>query len=272
MKLTSTAAALVASVVGAPLALAEPGGADHDFVTLDRLNGQSQAGIALSKVFAEDLGIYRFDLYGQYVTPTGLGGAVSMPFTYVTFNGESESGIGNLALAGFYVQRGRQADIVFSGGVFLPTASDDDAILNVVSAGGARLTDYASGGDATWLRLAVSPAVHSGEIFARADLGADIPLGADFDLDALARINVAVGLEVAQGQGEITLELNNLIAIGTDDDDSSLQAFGFAGRYTAGTIHPFAAMIIPYLESADGLDFTLTLGVAGDFGGASASP
>jgi hypothetical protein len=271
MKLTRVAAvaAVLTSVAGAPLARAEPvaqSGADHDFATLDRVNGQSQAGLALSKLITdrEQLGainVYHLSLHGQYVSPIGIGGAISIPLTYHTLVDESETGIGNLGLTGFFVQRTAKTDIVYSGGVMLPVGDADDAYLNLFGVAGSRLTDYITGSDVTWLRLAVAPTADSGRWFARADAGVDVPLGGDVDVAALARLNAAVGVEVGEGRAEVTAELNNLIAIGVDSGDSLYQAFAVQWRFIPKRIQPYLALVIPYLESDDGLSFTFTFGV-----------
>lgn len=102
-----------------------------DMATLDRGDGISKIGLDLAYTALDThySGALRFELYGQYVTRSGLGLYGALPFAHSFGDApepfpQPDTVLGNLDLGLLYVvESSRTLSWVFRGGVALPTAS-----------------------------------------------------------------------------------------------------------------------------------------------------
>ena len=263
-------AVLTSSTAHADTATPPPGVDVPSFATMDRVDRRSHADVSLATSFfdGEDPDFNtRLDLHAQYVTPQGTGGYASLPMSYISDGDDSEGAVGNFELGGIHVINQGPTDIVLRGGLMLATASDDfeSYIVNFATVGG-RITDYvAVFPDTTWLRLGGSAIHRAGNLFARADLGLDVALdkpdGAS--IDPLVRVNVGAG--VAQGDLAFMAEFATIGTTGDveEDEDRFIHTFAVSLRARAGTVSPFAAIVVPMNMDGGFIDvsFVATAGV-----------
>lgn len=264
----------VAGVVHAQPAPAEETVAETPgFVTMDRADAHSfiDAGAGITFFDGDDPDFNaRLDLYGQYVTPQGAGGYVSLPISFLMDDDSdiSETALGNVELGGLYVLRqSPKLDVALRGGLMLATADDDDMgqVTNLITAFG-RLTDLASAfSDVTWLRLAASPLYRSGNVFLRADAGLDVavdkPEGSD--VDPLARINLGAGFTNGSIAGMAELVMLGTTGDVDEDEDRFIEtlALSFRGGLGGG-VQGYCALVLPLdNDITDGIDYILTLGM-----------
>lgn len=251
-----------------------------DMATLDRGDGITRLGLDFGAAFIDDdiVGIdaaLRFDLFGQFVSYSGLGVYGSMPFSVLVAEGDNETAIGNLELGGLYVIDSPTVSFVFRAGVALPTAADEEAdeVLANVLATWARLTDAAQAlPDATFVRLAFSPLYHDGGVFLRADLGVDlevtenedsIGVGLGGDPENLFRLNVGGGVDL--GTVAVMAELVNLASSSSFDDgdeEDFVHTFAVSARFMGESLQPYFTVGLPVDEfSRDLVDFFLGAGL-----------
>ncbi len=241
------------------------------FGTMDRFDEQSKFATSLSYIsfddgFFEDLTVLRFDFFGQYMTPDGLGGYAMMPFNRISFMDNSESGVGNLEIGGLYVVQGA-TPIVLRGGIALDTADSQTGGIGLFS----RITDFPSDfPDTTWLRLSASPLWRTGTTFFRVDAGLDVPIDdGDSDIDPLVRLNVGGGIET----GDIAI-MGELVTVGTTDTGEDgedgpdlgerfIHTLAATGRYMGGgNLQPHFTLSIPLDDDTnDVIDFVVIIGL-----------
>ena len=132
--------------------------ADPAFMTLDRYDGTTKAGTSLTwlNVDAAGEGGARFETYGQYLLPNGLGGYAAGSYTRYTFDdAETTWTAGNSEVGGLWANPNIPFRTVLRAGVVLATAGDgiDDDFANV-RATYPRHTDISHvTGAVTWSRV-----------------------------------------------------------------------------------------------------------------------
>ncbi len=240
-----------------------------DMATLDRGDGISKIGIDLGLTFLEFPPYeeaLRVEVYGQYVSRSGLGFYGALPFAR-SFGAASEmedpeppdllpnnaTGVGNLELGGLYVATmSPRFSWVFRGGLALPIGtSGRDSAATLFTATFPRLTDLALASDAWYLRLGVSPLLYFDKVFIRADVGFD--LGFDDDDVAgdeidLFRINVGAGVDL--GVVALSLELVNLATLDDfGDDETFVHSLALTARFMGESLQPFLTIGAPLDES-----------------------
>jgi hypothetical protein len=223
------------------------------FATLDRADGTSGGALDWTYMFVKNNNggtAFGVDAYGDYVDKaTGLGGYVLLPIFYANGNNMTNGGIGDIELGALYVARlNPNAGIALRAGVALPSgATGENGLVNALESF-ARPTDFYLGiPKGTSMRLAASPLIRSGILFARLDVGVDV----NFDQDGggsvptILRVNFGVGALLVP-QLAVTLESSNMFV--TKQPAGAQTNFDVAAlsvRYAAGTIHPYAAVSIP---------------------------
>jgi hypothetical protein len=228
--------ALVGSTA-APAA-AQPGG---QFMTLDRGDHKSRAGVFLALLHAEDTGLdegaIRLELHGQLIGARGVGGYASVPIHHLLVpETEDETVLGGVEVGGLLTDRlaGGQ-EMVLRAGLVLPTAeggSSPEVFANVTG-GFNRLTDYTQSlPETSSLRLSGSLLGSAPGLFYRLDGGLDFPLAtlvedADLQHDPLVRLNGALG--VGLGPADLAFEVVNVIVTAGDDLSLSERALTNAG-------------------------------------------
>ncbi|HLU67372.1 MAG TPA: hypothetical protein VKZ63_13900 [Kofleriaceae bacterium] len=259
-----TAAAQPNASLGAPV-----------FMTMDRGDGESRVGGQLGWTFFDDDGGdvtgLRFDVYGQYVAPSGLGGYGVLPISMLFFDtvagDESETAIGNVELGALYVIGGETADFVLRGGITLPTADDEleGQIANVFAVF-PRLTDLAHAvPEGMALRLSASPILRSGQLILRADAGMDVFLAAEGpdEPDPFLRLNVGGGIDT--GTVAVLAELVNIGNLEElDGEDDFAHTAAISARFRAGSVEPGIAIGFPLDDALeDAIDFFIAAGIHG---------
>ena len=214
--------------------------------------------------------IMRLDLYGQYLAQVGahrLGGYARVPVARAFGTaGDQEIALGSPEVGGAFALAASPAtDLVFHGGLVLPTADDEDAFDIFLSSYG-RLTDaFASLPDATWLRLGGSVLHDAAPYFLRADLGVDVPFSDDMDegslteFDALLRVNAAAGVDL--GAAVLLGELATVRVVGSESDDEFLHTLALTVRARGQTFSPSLGLVVPIGEMQTLLDFAIVAGV-----------
>jgi hypothetical protein len=269
-------------VLMAPAAVfAEPASSppSSDFVVMDRMDGTSKAGLDVSYLFPNNTGnnsitALRFDAHGEYVLPTGIGGYVQLPITYVHASSTgnpstSSTGIGDLELGILYATKASSSGLsgVFHAGLTVPTGSTglDSAVANLVGAF-MRLTDfYQSIPQGTSIRLAASPLLRSGQVFARADIGIDANFDADNNTaDTFGRFNLGVGVDLGgvSLMGEL-INLRDMTFKGSGGTGASwINAGAVSVRFNAGGARPYGALTFPLDDDSHELmNAVLTVGI-----------
>jgi hypothetical protein len=143
--------------------------------------------------------LLRSRFLGQAVAQNGLGAYAGISASTLVFdNGFADSSeLGNLELGGLY-QRALSSDLDLGMriGLVLPTANDSFAPAHVVSTLIARPADLVTAASGiTWLRLGISPTYHRGPLFARVDLGIDVPIIDGEGADPVEHLNLGVGVK-----------------------------------------------------------------------------
>lgn len=254
-----------------------------DMATLDRGDGITRLGLDFGAVFVDDdiddvIGIdaaLRFDLFGQFVSYSGLGVYGSLPISVLIAEGENETGLANLELGGLYVIDSPTISYVFRAGVTLPTSSDDDGLeiaANLLSTW-SRLSDVAQSlPSTTYVRLGFSPLYHDHGLFLRADLGVDLEVRQDDDTigvglgddpENLFRVNVGGGVDL--GTVAVMAELVNLASSSSfddGDDEDFIHTFAVSARFMGESLQPYLTFGLPVDEfSRDVVDFFLGAGL-----------
>lgn len=229
--------ALVGSAAAAPAAAQPAGG----FMTLDRGDRRSRAGVFLALLHAEDTGLdegaLRLELHGQVIGARGLGGYASLPIHHLLVPEiEDETALGGIEVGGLLTDRlpGGQ-EMVLRAGLVLPTAEGGSSpeILANLSGGFNRLTDYTQSlPETSSLRLSGSLLGAGPGLFYRLDGGLDFPLATlveDVDLqhDPIVRLNGALG--VGLGPATLAFEVANLVVTSGENLSFSDRAFTNAG-------------------------------------------
>jgi hypothetical protein len=265
MKLASITI-LVTTLSAAGLAAAQPAASPSQTVLPNILStqtgGQVDARLDYTSIddpFFEDLTFLSFVLRGQYLTPQGLGGYVSLPLGYISGNGDSETSIGGL----FVVNNSPDLDFYVRGGVALNTADDDGVLLVPLATIVPRLTDaLATGFDSSWIRAAGGLRRTSGAIAIGGHLGIDIATDSDED-DSFLTLAGSVGL--VQPTFGLSAGLALLQEIDNDDgDDDSTVGFNLVADFAVGpSARIYGALGLNLEDEFDG--FSLGAGIRAGF-------
>ena len=252
---------------------------------LERADGVSRAGVDLGYSFVDtppevDLTAVRVDLHGQWLHPDlGLGGYAILPLSYGRVDPEvgatnAEWVLGDVELGA--VARRRLTPVLEAAGhlgVSLPTAPEGTFTATEISGFANEFAIWARPNDlalayqeASFLRAGVSPILRSGQLFARGDLGVDVPLhsGVDEDLVTIGHLGGAVGALVAGSA--FMVEVMNLIAVEDpegDDEDRVVTFLGLSAAFTvADRWQPTASLVLPLDDEInDAIDMALVVGV-----------
>lgn len=186
----------------------------------------------------------RFDVAGQVVRGR-VAGYGRVGFAAV----EGLSGLTNVELGGMYRTRTTTTDTTLRAGLVVPTMPDDeDGLAPFSSTLIARPSDLALvAGDATSVRLAAAPAYRSGALVLRADVGLDVFVDTDRDIDPLYHVDVAVGYE--QGRGGVVAELQTLGSTG--DGDTTFHVAAVTAQLRDGKVSPHVTVSMPFSSEDD---------------------
>lgn len=260
---------IMALVVLVPaVAAADP---DH-FVTMDRQDDSSRAGLEVSKLFYPDNGIangisgLRFDLHGQYMTPNAIGVYMTAPIGHVSGNNESYTSLGDLEVGGIFIPQLSSSNmkLVLHAGITLPTQSKDtNNLLASAFTMPARLTDYyLLVPEGFSLRAGISPIIKSGQVFFRADLGFDANLSAASGSDAKNVIKANAGMGVDLQVASVMVESVNLYVSG--NNGGWVNEGAVSARFDGGSVYPYAALVFALDDESQSLmDEALTVGLEG---------
>ena len=275
-------AAVTLAVLLAPaLAVAEPG-ADRVFdpLTMDRHTPTSTVAIDFGyeqwdePPTVNDIKVFGLTIGGHYVSPSGFGGYLAVPLSYVSIDSllfdDSELSIGNIE-AGFQYAKWFRGDtaLVFHAGLALPTADDDGAGSFQAYASVPRYGDLVQRWpDSTWLRVGLSPMGRQGKLFWRADLGIDLAIDDDNnagDIAPVFRVNLGGGVDLGGAQllGELVTDV-----IDSNGGDDSASTLTLGARFASGNLRPGVGLLFPLgFENQNGqqneyLDFALILSLA----------
>ncbi len=257
------------------LMLASGTAAAGPFVNIDRQDDTSRAGGELTYLVVDDDGILndditllRFDAHGQYIDPaSGAGGYLTVPIGYGSGNGESETALGDIEVGGIYnIKTATDVSIVLHGGLLLPTASDenDSAAIGALSSYLRAHDFYQFIPKGTTLRLAASPMIKSGKVFARLDVGVDLNIDSADDDNADPGIHFNAGVGFWAGETvALTGELSTMtISDDNEGDDDSIANLAFGARFFAGSVAPYLGLIFPLDDDvSDFIDFGITVGL-----------
>jgi hypothetical protein len=224
-----------------------------DMATLDRGDGITKLGFDLGFSSLEDPpydAALRFEMWGQYVTNSGIGIYGALPISR-SIGGEgpplpdreNRTSLGNADLGLLYVITGDSLSWVFRGGVLLPTSTSgaDEAATRYL-ASGPRLTDLAMASSDWHLRLSVSPLIHIDKLFLRADIGFDLDVGDEED--HFLRLNIGGGIDL--GAVALSLELVNSASFGDrGGEEDFFHALAFTVRFMGEQLQPFISIGAP---------------------------
>lgn len=276
---TTSALGLTLALLWAGPAAAQPmvGWTDAPtFMTMDRQDGRSLAGAQLGWTFFDDDDVdvttLRLDLYGQFVSMSGLGGYGIVPLSFLFVDGaEDQTAIGNVEGGVLYVIPSGNVDFVLKGGITLPTADDDfDGFAANILAMFPRLTDVAHVSPETmWLRLGASPIFRSGQLVFRVDGGIDVAVSSDGEdePDPLLRLNVGGGVDTGTFAilGEL-VNVGNLEDTAAEEDEEWLHTLAVSARFRSGAVEPGIAIGFPLDDEInDFVNFFISAGLQGAF-------
>jgi hypothetical protein len=278
MAASAALAAALAIVAGAH-GLAAAGRRDSIFepLTMDHHTPVSTLDIDFAYVAYDeppntDYTVMGITIGGQYVTPQGFGGYLSIPLSYLSYDAttgpleisDNELAIGNVEVGGLYSKFfDRNAAIVLHGDIALPTASDDDLGIAQVLASSPRYGDLVHRiTNSTWLRLGASPMGRAaGKLFWRADLGIDLALDEDNTptLSPVFRVSVGGGIDLTTVH--LLAELVTVV-VDNDSDDESASTFALGARFISGKLRPGIALILPIGFDNTDINFALSVSLA----------
>ncbi len=285
-RLAATLALATVTLAGARgTALAHGPDAIFDPLTMDHHTPVSTLDVDFAYVAYDepdnlDFTIFGISLAGQYVTPQGIGGYLSIPMSYVSVEGtvnippfppitssDSELMLGNLELGGLYSKYlTAHSAIVLHAGIALPTAADNDDGDNPVAAFQGLASSPRYGNlvhrvtNSGWFRLGVSPMGRAGKLFWRADVGIDLAFDEDdSDLSPIFRVNLGGGLDLRT----VHLQVEYVSNITDDDNDDVTGTLAFGARFLSGNLRPGVAVLLPVdFDGAFEPDFAIAASLA----------
>ncbi len=234
------------------------------FLTLDRQDTATRVGLQAGLHLYDEDDFYgrRLEFYGQYAGESAGFYARLATATLVPDDGPSLEGTGNIELGAFGLKRADGIDLVFRGGVSLPTGDDGEGLFAHALTAFERMTDYitTTAPNALGLRPSFS-AIGGGDLFWRLDLGTDVLIDMSDeedavrlrdDAEAFARLNVGVGARFGDG-GTVTAELANLAALTAEDvdgEDAVIHTAAVSLGYAGSFVQPSLGFVLPLDEKA----------------------
>jgi hypothetical protein len=259
---------IVLALVGTAQAQRAP-----DMSTLDRGDGISKVGVDVGMSFIDtpySLAL-RLELYGQYVSRSGIGIYGSLPLTS-SFGapGDDEdpvppdaipndaTALANAEIGGLYVAtKSRRLSFVFRGGVSLPTATDGrDEHATLFAGAFPRVADIVNTSGEWYVRLGFSPLIYADKLFLRFDLGFDIAL--DDAQPHVLRLNAGGGVDL--GAVALSLELANDITF-FDGNKDYLDTLALTLRFMGHRFQPYLAVGAPLDDSRNAVQLFLAGGI-----------
>lgn len=254
--------------------------ATAQYVSLDRQAKSRRVGLRLDFGFPKDTGndvtkddvYFRTELYGQFAA-AGWGGYISVPFMKDIGSSpiatSTDSTLGNIEVGGYKLMGAGPVDLVARIGLSLPTArSSTSAFFSY-----GRLTDLLnSQPDIFGLRLSLSPDIHMGIAFLRADIGADLVFDRKADDDPnrqsfATQLRANVGAGVNLGLFALTAEIVNSIQLTSGDllaASRSAHTLALSTWANLPIVKPYMAFTFPLDEqNRAAYGFAFTLGVEG---------
>ncbi len=262
--------------IAVTLAIGATGGSAYaqrapDMATLDRGDGISKIALDAGLTFVKepyDLAL-RLELYGQYITRSGLGIYGSLPLS-ASFGAPSDdedpvppddipndaASLSNAELGGLYVvTKSRMLSFVFRLGLSLPTATDGrDEYATRLASVMPRSTDFVNITGNWYARLGFSPLIYADKLFLRFDVGLDIAFE-ETDPHVL-RFNLGGGVDL--GAVALSLELANSVSFFNGNEDFR-DVLAFTMRFMGERFEPYLALGAPLDSSRD----TFRLFIAG---------
>lgn len=231
----------IATLLTAGTALAEPSSVQTVLPNIFSTADGATIDIRLDYTNVQDDNdptIFALNLHGQYITPGGLGGYVSIPYGYAeedaVFGNRSVSGIGNLELGGLYVIRNSpEMDLYLRGGLSLDTADQDGGEEFVVPIANVapRPADWFTTGFGTEWARAHFGLRSKGPVTFGGSAGIDLP----FDSDDFGLLVLSGSLGIVQQGFAISGGLTLLQAVGDDaDDDDNIVSFNATVDFDIG--------------------------------------
>lgn len=145
-----------------------------------------------------DLTVFAFNIHGQYISPSGLGGYAALPFAFASTDDDSQTAIGNIELGGLYVFRQPDLDFYLRGGFAANTASEEGTFLLPAANGVPRLADaITTGADSNWVRGGAGIRATSGS-FVLGGSGMFNVLLDELDNDALSVLTLTGSLGIQE--------------------------------------------------------------------------
>lgn len=244
-----------------------------DMATLDRGDGISKIAVDGGLTFGDfpyDMAL-RLELYGQYVSRSGLGLYGAVPLT-MSFGAPSDDvdpvppdaipndalSISNPEVGGLYVvTKSRKMSFVFRLGASLPLANEgrDEAATRFFGIY-PRATDLANASGNWYLRFGFSPLLYVDRFFFRFDVGFDAALE-EFDPHIL-RFNLGGGVDL--GPVALGLELVNN-ALFYEGNDDFLNVLAFTMRFMGEKLQPYLSVGAPLDDASDNIDLFVAGGI-----------
>jgi hypothetical protein len=244
-----------------------------DMATLDRGDGISKIALDAGMSFVEypyDLAL-RLELYGQYVTRSGIGIYGSLPLT-ASFGAPSDdedpvppdaiandaASISNVELGGLYViTKSQMLSFVFRLGISTPTATDGRDERETRFAGVMpRSTDIVNITGNWYARLGFSPLIYADRLFLRFDLGFDIAFE-ETDPHVL-RFNLGGGVDL--GPVALSLELANSVSF-FDGNEDFVDVLALTARFMGERFQPYVAIGAPLDSTRDAIQLFIAAGL-----------
>ena len=244
-----------------------------DMATLDRGDGISKIALDAGLSFVDtpyDLAL-RLEIYGQYVTRSGIGIYGSLPLT-ASFGAPTDAedpvppdavpndavSLSNLELGGLYVvTKSPTLSFVFHLGVSAPTATDGrDESATRFAGVMPRSTDLVNTTGDWHARIGFSPLIYTDKLFLRFDLGFDVAF-AEVDPHVL-RFNLGGGVDL--GAVALSLELANSVSF-LDGDEDFLDVLALTVRFMGERLQPYLAVGAPLDSTRDTIQLFLAGGL-----------
>ena len=236
-----------------PLDAISPTATPH-FVVADGQDAEMHAGLQTQYFVVDGQGdgqLWRMDAHLNLVNPgSRIGAYAHLPLTFTEETSEDEAAVGNLEVGGIYVPELANASFGLSlhAGITAPTAPEDTSAMLGFLAGGMRPGDrYVTLPKSSTLRFGVSPLLHSGDVFARFDVGLDINLyvaGSDEPVDPAMHVNAGLGLDLGTMNAALMAEVSTLHVFG-DARDMNTSVAALSVRGHSGQVEPYLGVALP---------------------------
>lgn len=192
-----------------------------------------------------------FELGGQFVGPTGLGGYGRIGAS--TLDGRHALGAPEVGVLYHWADARNQTGVTLRGGIVLPTFGNDkydivyayDTVVTRPSDSVTAISDTLS------VRLGFAPTWRRGNVVLRGDAGLDLLSGDTVNEDLLLHLDVGIG--ITSGKAALVAELSNLFIFG---EGELLHVAAISGEYTSGIITAVMTITRPLGSELEDLDAT----------------